>query len=295
MGSPTAGILYVVSTPIGNLEDITLRALKTLKEVDLILAEDTRWTRKLLSHYQIHTSLLSCHEHNQVEKGEKLLEKLRLGLKAALVTDAGTPGISDPGYYVIRLAIENGIPVVPIPGVSAVVTALSISGLPADSFAFLGFLPRQTSKRRAILQKLRQEEKTVVIYESPKRVLVTLRDVLEELGDRRMLLARELTKMFEELQWGMISEVLTDLEGKDIRGEITLVLEGGKERGLPDVDTIVNTIKWYRENTDLKLSSIVRKVAKEFGIPKAEAYRWGLKLEREKVAPEGDGECGSGQ
>lgn len=281
MESLVKGILYVVSTPIGNLEDITLRALRILKEVDIIVAEDTRRTRKLLSHYQIHTSLVSCHEHNQIEKGKRLSEKLRLGLKAALVTDAGTPGISDPGYYVTRLAVENGVKVVPIPGVSAVITALSVSGLPADSFSFLGFLPRQASKRKALLQKLRYEEKTFVIYESPKRLLVTLRDIRDKLGDRRMVLARELTKMFEEVKWGRITEVLADLVEKDIRGEITLVFEGAKDQGIIDEDTVLNTIRWYRENTDLKLSSIVQKVAKELGISKTEAYRLGLKIEKE--------------
>lgn len=281
MESPVKGILYVVSTPIGNLEDITLRALRILKEVDIIVAEDTRRTRKLLSHYQIHTSLVSCHEHNQIEKGKRLSEKLRLGLKAALVTDAGTPGISDPGYYVTRLAVENGVKVIAIPGVSAVITALSVSGLPADSFSFLGFLPRQASKRKALLQKLRYEEKTFVIYESPKRLLVTLRDIRDKLGDRRMVLARELTKMFEEVKWGRITEVLADLVEKDIRGEITLVFEGAKDQGIIDEDTVLNTIRWYRENTDLKLSSIVQKVAKELGISKTEAYRLGLKIEKE--------------
>ncbi len=278
MESPARGILYVVSTPIGNLEDITLRALKTLKEVDIILAEDTRRTRKLLSYYQIHTSLMSCHEHNEVEKGEKLLEKLRLGLRAALVTDAGTPGISDPGCYVTRLALENGIKVIPIPGVSAVITALSVSGLPADYFSFFGFLPRQASKRKALLEKLRHEDKTFVIYESPRRVIATLREILNELGDRRMLLARELTKVFEELKWSAISEVLADLEGKDIRGEITLVFEGTKSQLIPDEDTVLKAIRWYRDNTDLKLSSIVRKVAKDLGVSRTEVYRLGLKI-----------------
>lgn len=274
------GVLYIVSTPIGNLEDITLRALRILKEVDIIVAEDTRWTRKLLSRYQIHVSLISCHEHNQVEKSEELLEKLRSGIKAALVTDAGTPGISDPGYYIIRVAIENGVRVIPIPGVSAVIAALSVSGLPADSFSFLGFLPRQSSRRKAILQKLRYEKRVFVIYESPKRLLATLRDILDESGDRKMLLARELTKKFEELKWGMLSEVLDDLEGKDIRGEITLVFEGSREQEVFDEDTILDTIRWYRENTDLKLSGIVRKVAEEVGVSKTEVYRLGLKLRK---------------
>lgn len=225
----TKGVIYIVSTPIGNLEDITLRALKILKDVDLIAAEDTRRTRKLLSRFDIHTLLVSYFEHNELKRLDKLLSHVKRGKDIALVSDAGTPGISDPGYRLIQEAIEREIPVIPIPGPSAAIAALSIAGLPTDSFAFVGFLPKKGGKRRKLLDKLADSMWTSILYESPHRLVETLEDLLVACGDRQIAVTRELTKAFEEVIRGTISEVIDILKGKRIKGEITLVV-GGKER-----------------------------------------------------------------
>lgn len=223
------GILYVVSTPIGNLEDITLRALSTLKSVNLIAAEDTRTTRKLLNHYQIKTPLSSYFEYNERSKSKFLLSLLTRGEKIALVTDAGTPGISDPGYRLINLAIEKNIPVVPIPGVSSITAALSVSGLPTHSFLFRGFVPSKKGKRRKFYEEIKNEKVTTVFYESPRRLFESLKDLAEVCGDRRVVIAREMTKVFEEILRGKISELLDILKSRNIKGEITVMLEGSKE------------------------------------------------------------------
>ncbi len=220
------GILYVVSTPIGNLDDITLRALQILKHVDLIAAEDTRRTRKILSRFDIHTKLVSYFEHNELKKLDRLLSQMETGKEIALVSDAGTPGISDPGYRLIQQAVERGIRVIPIPGPSAVIAALSISGLPTDSFYFAGFLPRKGGKRRKLLDKLRDLDGTSILYESPHRLIKTLEDLLEVCGDRQVVVTRELTKAFEEAIRGRISEVINTLKDRRIRGELTIVLAG---------------------------------------------------------------------
>ncbi len=223
------GTLYVVATPIGNLEDITLRALRILKEVDLIAAEDTRHTRKLLSFYDIHTPLTSCFAQNEIRKSAQIIGKVKDGLKVALVTDAGAPGLSDPGYRLLRLAWEEGVPVVPIPGASAVTAALSIAGMSAQEFVFAGYLPPKTGQRRKRLEFLAQEGRTVVLFETPHRLLAALADMQQILGDRRMLLAREITKKFEELLYGPAAEIREKLGTRSIRGEITIVLEGGSK------------------------------------------------------------------
>jgi len=227
----TKGVIYIVSTPIGNLEDITLRALKILRDVDLIAAEDTRRTRKLLSRFDIHTPLVSYFEHNELKRLDKLLSHLKRGKDIALVSDAGTPGISDPGYRLIQKAIEREIPVIPIPGPSAAIAALSIAGLPTDSFAFVGFLPKKGGKRRKLLDKLADSIWTSILYESPHRLMETLEDLLVACGDRQIVVTRELTKAFEEVIRGTISEVIDILKGRKIRGEITLVLGGQKRKG----------------------------------------------------------------
>lgn len=227
--SSSKGTLYVVSTPLGNLEDMTLRGIRILKEADLIAAEDTRTTRKLLHRYGIQTSQTSYFEHNEPRKAETLLARLKRGQRIALVSEAGTPGISDPGFRLIRLAIEHDIPVVPIPGPSAVTTALSVSGLPTDSFLFLGFLPSKPTRRRKAIEAWKDWDRTLILYESPHRLLATLTDLLEILGDREIALARELTKRFEEILRGRISEVLRSLGERRIKGEITLVVAGKKK------------------------------------------------------------------
>lgn len=222
----TFGNLYIVTTPIGNLEDITLRALKVLKEVDLIAAEDTRKTKKLLNYYQIKTPTTSYFEHSSIKKTHSLLSQLKRGSNIALVSEAGTPTISDPGFKLTKLAIENQLKVIPIPGASALITALSASGLPTNSFIFEGFIPRKSGKRRNFLLSLRDQEKTLIFYESPRRLLTTLKDLLTILGDRHIVIARELTKIFEEMIRGRISEVIALLKDKTIKGEITILVAG---------------------------------------------------------------------
>ena len=222
----TAGTLYIVSTPIGNMEDITLRALRILKEVDLIAAEDTRRTGLLLKNFGIQAPLTSYFEGNELKKRDFILAKLKEGKKVALVSDAGTPGISDPGFRLIQLAIENQLPIIPIPGSSAVITALSVSGLPTDAFLFKGFLPHKSKKRRDLLKELENMRETIIFYESPHRVSDTLKDILEILGDREIVLTRELTKVYEEIIRGKVSEILKQVGDRTLKGEITLVVSG---------------------------------------------------------------------
>jgi 16S rRNA (cytidine1402-2'-O)-methyltransferase len=222
----TSGTLYIVSTPIGNMEDITLRALRILKEVDLIAAEDTRRTGLLLKHFGIQAPLTSYFEGNELKKRDFILVKLKEGKKVALVSDAGTPGISDPGFRLIQLAIENQLPIIPIPGSSAVITALSVSGLPTDAFLFKGFLPHKSKKRRDLLKELENVRETIIFYESPHRISETLRDILEILGDREIVLTRELTKVYEEIIRGKVSEILNQVGDRTLKGEITLVISG---------------------------------------------------------------------
>lgn len=225
------GNLYIVSTPIGNLEDVTLRALRTLKEVDLIAAEDTRRTRKLLSHYQIHTPLVSYYTYNRLRREKYLLARLRGGKDIALVSEAGTPGISDPGYSLIQVAVEEGINLIPVPGPSALISALSIAGLPANSFLFLGFLSPKSGRRRRQLKDVSAEPRTIVFYESPHRLLSTLRDILEVLGDRLVVITRELTKKYEEVARGKARELLDKFTRTKPRGEFVLIVEGKEGQG----------------------------------------------------------------
>jgi 16S rRNA (cytidine1402-2'-O)-methyltransferase len=224
--NPTKGTLYIVSTPIGNREDITLRALRILKEVDLIAAEDTRHTLLLLKHFGIQTPLTSYFEGNELRKKEFILSKLKQGDQIALVSDAGTPGISDPGFRLIQTAIENQISIVPIPGPSAVIAALSVSGLPTDSFLFKGFLPHKSKKRRDLLRQLEEVKATLIFYESPHRLTESLRDILDVLSDREMVLTRELTKIYEEVLRGKVNEIINQIGERKLKGEMTLVISG---------------------------------------------------------------------
>ncbi|NKE70504.1 16S rRNA (cytidine(1402)-2'-O)-methyltransferase [Candidatus Manganitrophus noduliformans] len=224
-----SGTLYVVSTPIGNLEDITLRALRILKEVAIIAAEDTRHTQKLLSHFDIHTTLTSYHDFNKEEKTPVLLSKMAEGASIAIVSDAGTPTLSDPGFYLIREAIRAGLPVSPIPGPAAALAALAVSGLPPDRFVFEGFLPKKKGARARRLEQLKPDPRTLIFYESPFRIVGLLEEIKTILGDRPVVVAREITKMFEEFIRGTVTEVLEKIGKKTVKGEITLVVGGNRE------------------------------------------------------------------
>jgi 16S rRNA (cytidine1402-2'-O)-methyltransferase len=220
-----AGTLYVVSTPIGNLQDITFRAIETLKSVDLIAAEDTRHTKILLDRYQINTPTTSYFEYNKIQKTDYLIKLLKEGKSVALVSDAGTPGISDPGYKIIRLSIDNGIPVVPIPGPSGLLTALTVSGKPTDSFTFEGFLSNKAIKRKNQLKKLKEEGRTLVLYESPHRIAKLLADILEVYGDIELVVTRELTKKFEEVRREKVSLLLEHFKSSGAsRGEFIVII-----------------------------------------------------------------------
>ena len=221
-----AGVLYIVATPIGNLEDVSLRALRILKEVDLIAAEDTRHTRILLNHYNIRTPLTSCHEHNEKAQVPKLIERLRSGENLALVSDAGTPAISDPGYRLVVEAIRAGIRVVPVPGPSAVASVLSASGLPTDRFVFEGFLPSKNRERGTRLQALRDESRTLVFYEAPHRLKESLIEMRRILGDRQIVIAREVSKIHEEFLRGTIGALVSQLAEREVKGELTIVVQG---------------------------------------------------------------------
>ncbi|MBW2040043.1 MAG: 16S rRNA (cytidine(1402)-2'-O)-methyltransferase [Deltaproteobacteria bacterium] len=220
------GRLYLVSTPIGNLEDITLRAIKVLRRVDLIAAEDTRRAKRLLGRYRIRASLTSLFEHNEPSKKEVLVKRLVNGEEIALISDAGTPGISDPGFRLVQRAIEEGIEVIPIPGPSALIAALAVSGLPTDSFHFFGFLPPKGAKRKRRIEEIKELRGTIILYEAPHRLLHTLGDLRDICGDRQIVVARELTKLYEEVIRGRIAEVIDGLEQRQIRGEITLLVAG---------------------------------------------------------------------
>lgn len=271
------GTLYLVGTPIGNLEDITMRALRVLREVALIAAEDTRQTRKLLTHFDIHTPLVSYHEHNQRTAGPYLIERLSAGEDVALVTDAGMPAISDPGEDLVRLALAAGIPVVPVPGPTALITALVISGLPTDRFAFEGFLPTKKKDRQERLAELKRERRTWIIYEAPHRLLGTLEDLQRELGDRPMAAARELTKIHEEVVRGTPAQLLQHFQQHPPRGEFVLVVEGAAggtaaEKGQAPAEDLAQAVaELERQGIDRKTA--MRQVAERTGRSRREVYQ----------------------
>jgi 16S rRNA (cytidine1402-2'-O)-methyltransferase len=264
------GILYVVATPIGNLEDISLRALRILHQVSLIAAEDTRTARKLLSQYDIHTPVTSYFEHSKLTKLDYLLDALS-DRDVAIISEAGMPGLSDPGYELIRAAIARGVPVVPIPGPSALVTALAVSGLPTDQFVYLGFLPRQKSQRRRLLESVANEQRTLVAFEAPHRLRASLDDVRDILGDRAMTAARELTKLFEEIVRGRVSEVAKHFAESQPRGEFTLVIAGAAEPVWDEAQ--VQAALAERQRAGLSGKDAVREVVRLSGWPRREVYR----------------------
>jgi 16S rRNA (cytidine1402-2'-O)-methyltransferase len=279
--------LYLVATPIGNLEDITLRAVRVLKEVDVIACEDTRQTQKLLNHYGITTRTMSYHEHNEMTRAAELVKEMQEGASIALVTDAGMPGISDPGFRLISLAIRHHLPVVPIPGASACLAALVASGLPTDSFRFSGFLPAKRGERRAALEAITTSPRTQVFYEAPHRIVEALADVVEVLGNaRHVVVAREVTKLHEEFLRGRAGEVLETLKARDgVKGEITLLIGKAEEGTHAAADasftrfSIRQRVEQIMTEEKVDEKAALKKVAKERGISKSEAYR---ELQRSK-------------
>jgi 16S rRNA (cytidine1402-2'-O)-methyltransferase len=276
-----AGCLYVVATPIGNLEDISLRALRILKEADVIACEDTRQTMKLLTHFDLRKKLVSYHEHNEITRAAELVIDLEQGAKVALVSDAGTPAISDPGHRLVSLCLRHGIEVVPVPGASAFVAALAASGMAIEEFTFVGFLPARQSERRKKLRTLLNEPRTIVLYEAPHRLLETLEDSLEILGNRPAVIAREVTKMYEEFLRGHLEDLLAGVRAKEPRGEITLLI------GPPDAQTrteaaaqdpsltvpIARRVDEIVKETGLDRKAALKQAARERGLTRREAYK----------------------
>jgi 16S rRNA (cytidine1402-2'-O)-methyltransferase len=270
--TPPPGTLYVVATPLGNLEDVTLRALRILKEVALVACEDTRRTATLLRSQGIGTRTTSYFEHNERWKGERILDELRAGHDVALVSDAGTPGISDPGYRLVRDAREQGLPVVPIPGPSAAIAALSVSGLPTDRFRFVGFLPSRAAARRRDLDALASASETLVFYESPQRIVSCLDDMAAALGDREAFLFREATKVHEEYVRGPLSDLRARLAGRDaVKGEIVLVVAGAPEAAVEDVTAEDLFARLTAEG--LTRRDAVKEVARRLGLPARDVYK----------------------
>ena len=281
-----AGTLFVVATPIGNLEDITLRALRILREADLIACEDTRHTRKLLAHYQITTPTSSYHEHNEQQRTGWLVERLESGTDIALVSDAGTPSISDPGYRLVRAALERGVRVSPIPGACAIISALSISGRPTDSFAFLGFLPGRKAARRNRLQALRSESRTLLFFESPLRLASTLSDIDEILDSREVTVAREMTKVHEQLVTGTAGELASLFRSRRPKGETVVVVEkSSPETGAVSVSDRELDLRFEGlVDQGLSRKDAIKQLARELASPKRELY---LRLLREKEPVDG--------
>jgi 16S rRNA (cytidine1402-2'-O)-methyltransferase len=271
------GCLYLVATPIGNLEDITLRALRILKEVDRIACEDTRHTLKLLTHFDIHKPLVSYHEHNELTRASELVLAMERGARIALVSDAGMPLVSDPGHRLVTLAIRHHIPVIPVPGPAAVLASLSASGLPSEEFVFLGFLPARSGERQRALERLRIEDRTLVLYEAPHRISDTIADAVAILGDRPACLAREITKVHEEFRRGKLTDIFQSLHEHPAKGEMTLVI-GPPEKGLTgaNIDTaqsLAARVDELMHQAKLDRKEALKLAAKERGMTKRDAYR----------------------
>jgi len=281
--SPDAsvGYLYVVATPIGNLEDITLRALRVLKEADLVACEDTRRTLKLLSHFDISKRLVSYHEHNEITRAPEIVIELEQGAKVALVTDAGTPAISDPGYRLVALCLRHGIRVVPVPGVSAVVAAVAVSGMPIEEFTFAGFLPSRPTERRKALRAWSSEQRTLAIYEAPHRLLDTLEDALEILGNRPAVIAREVTKAYEEFVRGHLEDLVATARKKAPRGEITLLIgppdghasHAALESASSTTAPLSRRVEEIMKERNVDRKAALKQAARERGLTRREAYK----------------------
>ncbi len=276
--------LYIVATPLGNLEDMTYRAVRTLNEVDLIAAEDTRHSLKLLNHFGISKPLSSYFDHNQQFKGERILNALRQGRSVALISDAGTPCVSDPGYRLVRDALAEGIRVVPIPGPCAAITALSASGLPSDSFTFAGFPPARQTKRRAFLAGLASFPGTLLIYEAPHRLEECLNDMAEVWGERRIVVARELTKIYEEFIRGSISQVQEAISGGKVRGEVVILVAAGETSREPG-EPLEEILKRLMDREGLSLKDAARRAAELAGVSRGQAYAEALRLKQDPPVP----------
>ena len=271
------GILYIVPTPIGNLEDITFRAVRVLQEVDLIAAEDTRHTLKLLNHFDIQTPLISYYKEKEAQRGAEIIARLKTGQNVALVSDAGTPAISDPGSVLVGSAHENNIKIVPLPGPSALTTALSAAGFCYTEFLFLGFLPSKKNQRRKSLNAFASSEHPVVLYESPHRISALLKDAFDILGNRQAFWARELTKKFEELQRTDLQTLFVKAASGKNRGESVLVICPGPKEEIK-AETVEELIAWYRDNADLSLKDVSKRISTDLGVSRSQVYQKALTL-----------------
>ena len=278
-----SGTLYVVATPIGNKDDITIRALAVFRQVDLIAAEDTRKTRRFLASHDIKSKLISYHEHNEDNRTPQLIQKLKSGQQIALASNAGTPSVSDPGYRLIEAATAHKIDVVPIPGVSAAIAALSVAGLPTEAFIFTGFPSKKKSRRLKQLQTLATEERTLIFYESPKRILALLQEIIEIMGDRRGALAREMTKLHEEFLRGRLTEIIVSLQTRTaIKGECTLLVAGETEKKSISSEQLTHEIRIALQSQSLKVSELARQLSKKHQLSRKHVYEEVLKIKGQK-------------
>ena len=282
------GTLYVVATPIGHRDDLTLRALKILGQVDLIAAEDTRKTRRFLELHGIKGSFISYHEHNEKERTPQILKKLQTGVSIALVSNAGTPTVSDPGYRLIKSAAGHEVTIVPVPGVSAAATALSVAGLPTDAFTFAGFPPKKKGKRLKLLDQLAQEPRTLIFYESPKRILTLISEIIDTMGDRFGVLAREMTKLHEEFIRDQLSEILAILKRRSaIKGECTLLVSGWDENRAVEWESVENEIKEEMQSSTEPVSKLVKRISQKYNLPKNKVYQEVLAVRRQRTEDNG--------
>jgi len=273
------GTLFVVATPIGNLEDITLRAVRVLGEVDFVASEDTRHTRKLLSHLSLSKPLVSYYKDKEVSRADKILKKLLDGENGALVSDAGTPAVSDPGAILVSKCYEHNIPVVPIPGPSSLTAAISVAGFTQTSFVFLGFLPGQQGKRAKLLSSHVQDQELIIFFESAKRIRKTLAGCLDIFGDRQMVLAREISKLYEEILRGSISDVLEVLcTRKEVRGECVILLVGDQSPQAVNIDNLADLLRWYRDNKKSSLKDAVKRVSVDLNVSRSQTYKEALDI-----------------
>ena len=277
------GTLYVVATPIGHRDDITVRALKILGRVDQIAAEDTRKTRRLLDRHGIKASFISYHEHNERARTPRIISKLQDGQSIALVSNAGTPTVSDPGYRLITSAIQNGVSIVPVPGVSATTAALSVAGMSTDTYTFAGFVSKKKGKRQRQLEQLVNESRTIIFYESPRRILRLLNDIIDTMGDRYGVVAREMTKRHEEFLRGRLSEIRMSLEDRpEIKGEITLLVDGSEGVSAAEWDTVLAAIRRDLKKSKSSVSRVAKDISQKFGVSKNRVYQEALKIRRQR-------------